>query len=76
MFSLEDYDRIVLLDGDMLVRRNIDELMEVQLDSPSLGGKGKRVFAASHACACNPMKKAHYPKNWFVFPFLRGLSLV
>lgn len=66
-FSLTEYERVVLLDGDILVRRNMDELMEIEL------GEGERVFAASHACACNPMKKPHYPETWYdlypgVFP--------
>lgn len=70
-FSLEEYERVVLLDGDILVRRNMDELMEIELDSrESLEADGdgsmKRVFAAAHACACNPMKKEHYPANWYV----------
>ncbi|KAF9892033.1 glycogenin [Aspergillus nanangensis] len=59
VFSLIQYERIVLLDGDMLVRKNMDELMDIPLDTDA-----DRVFAASHACACNPMKKAHYPKTW------------
>ncbi|OJJ34250.1 hypothetical protein ASPWEDRAFT_29413 [Aspergillus wentii DTO 134E9] len=58
VFSLIEYERIVLLDGDMLVRRNMDELMDVELDLE------KRVIAASHACACNPLKKDYYPSNW------------
>lgn len=63
-FSLEEYDRVVQLDSDMLVMRNMDELMDVELDSADSDGSGKRVFAASHACVCNPLKKPHYPKNW------------
>ncbi|KAJ9212506.1 CAZyme family GT8 [Paecilomyces variotii] len=63
-FSLVDFDRVVLLDSDMLVRRNLDELMILDLDPPSLGGDGQRVFAASHACCCNPLKKEHYPPDW------------
>ncbi|CAG8095071.1 unnamed protein product [Penicillium salamii] len=59
VFSLEEYDRIVLLDGDIIVRRNMDELMDLPLDESD-----GRVFAAAHACACNPMKKAHYPATW------------
>lgn len=64
VFSLEQYERIVLLDGDILVRRNMDSLMELPLDETD--AEGSRVFAAAHACACNPMKKAHYPANWYV----------
>ena len=63
-FSLEEYDRVVQLDSDMVVLKNMDELMELELDAPSAGGKGDRVFAASHACVCNPLKKPHYPKDW------------
>ncbi|KAL4922152.1 nucleotide-diphospho-sugar transferase [Aspergillus aurantiobrunneus] len=71
VFSLEGvFDRVVLLDGDMLVRKNMDELMEVPLDGDDSHDQedglaaGRRVFAASHACACNPMKKPHYPAHW------------
>lgn len=46
----------------------MDELMEMELDGPELEGKGDKVFAAGHACVCNPLKKPHYPKDWFVFP--------
>ncbi len=63
-FSLEEYDRVVQLDSDMLVVKNMDELMDIQLDPADSDGDGKRVFAASHACVCNPLKKPHYPKNW------------
>jgi hypothetical protein len=44
--------------------------MELELDPPSAAGKGNRVFAASHACVCNPLTKPHYPKDWFVLPAL------
>ncbi|KAI1914342.1 hypothetical protein LOZ53_000320 [Ophidiomyces ophidiicola] len=63
-FSLIEYDRVVQLDSDMLVLRNMDELMDLELDDPTLGGSGPRVFAASHACVCNPLNKSHYPKEW------------
>ncbi|KAJ5337038.1 Glycosyl transferase family 8 [Penicillium brevicompactum] len=56
VFSLEEYERVVLLDGDIIVRRNMDELMDLPLE--------KGPLAAAHVCACNPMKKAHYPANW------------
>jgi alpha-N-acetylglucosamine transferase len=64
VFGVTGYDRIVLLDADMIVRQNMDELMDIHLDDASLKGEGERVFAASHACACNPLKKPHYPKDW------------
>lgn len=63
-FSLVEYERVVQLDSDMLVLQNMDELMEIPLDGPEEKGEGKRVFAASHACLCNPLKKPHYPKDW------------
>lgn len=52
------------LDSDMLVKRNMDELMDLDLDAPSVAGKGEKVFAAGHACVCNPLGKGHYPKDW------------
>jgi alpha-N-acetylglucosamine transferase len=63
-FGLVEYERVVQLDSDMLALQNMDELMELELDPPRVAGKGKRVFAAGHACVCNPLKKPHYPKNW------------
>lgn len=63
-FSLVEYSRVVQLDSDMLVLQNMDELMELELDAPELNGNGDRVFAASHACVCNPLKKPHYPVDW------------
>lgn len=63
-FSLTEFDRVVQLDSDMLILRNMDDLMEMELDAPELEGKGNRVFAAGHACVCNPLKKKHYPANW------------
>ncbi|KAH9835701.1 nucleotide-diphospho-sugar transferase [Rhodofomes roseus] len=55
-FELTEYDRVVLVDADMLVMRNMDELMELELPTDSI--------AAVHVCACNPFKLPHYPKDW------------
>ncbi|KZV83470.1 glycosyl transferase family protein [Exidia glandulosa HHB12029] len=63
-FSLVEYERVVQLDADMLVLQNMDELMDIELDSRSDSMNSNRVFAATHACACNPCKKPHYPKHW------------
>ncbi|KAL5365310.1 glycosyl transferase family protein [Aspergillus floccosus] len=72
VFSLEEYERVVLLDGDMLVRRDMDELMTIPLITftsngvadGEVGEEREGVFAASHACACNPLRKPHYPTTW------------
>ncbi|KAF8545498.1 nucleotide-diphospho-sugar transferase [Trichophaea hybrida] len=58
-FGLTEYERVVQLDSDMLVLKNMDELMDLPLDINS-----DRVFAASHACVCNPLNCEHYPKDW------------
>ncbi|SMQ46681.1 unnamed protein product [Zymoseptoria tritici ST99CH_3D1] len=63
-FSLTEYERVVQLDSDMLVLKNMDELMDIPLDGAEEKGLGSRVFAASHACVCNPLGKGHYPKDW------------
>ena len=63
-FSLVEYERVVQLDSDMVVLKNMDELMDVELDPPGNDGLGRRVFAASPACVCNPRKIPHYPKDW------------
>ncbi|KAL6815505.1 glycosyltransferase family 8 protein [Trichoderma sp. SZMC 28013] len=68
-FSLVQYARIVQLDSDMLVLRNMDELMDLPLDDlttteSASSSSSTRVFAAGHACVCNPLRKPHYPKNW------------
>ena len=38
---------MVLLDADMLIIRNIDELMDIELNSPLMLETAMRVFAAS-----------------------------
>ncbi|KAG0168929.1 hypothetical protein DFQ28_002447 [Apophysomyces sp. BC1034] len=53
----EDYERLVLLDADMLPLHNMDELMTMSLPDT-------RWVAASHACVCNPQKVKAYPVNW------------
>lgn len=63
-FSLTEYDRVVQMDSDMMVLKDMDELMDIELDEADKHGTGQRVFAAGHACACNPLKKAHYPVDW------------
>lgn len=73
-FSLFEFERVVQLDSDMVALQNMDELMELELDAPEMAGEGNRVFAASHACVCNPLKKAHYPESWYGPSFLGGFK--
>jgi hypothetical protein len=51
-----------MMDSDMIVMRNMDELMELDLASDWI--------AAAHVCACNPRKLAHYPEDWWVTPII------
>ncbi|KAF8592039.1 glycosyltransferase family 8 protein [Ramaria rubella] len=55
--SFFKYNRVALLDSDMLVLQNMDDLLEIDLP-------GRDWIAACHACACNPRKLAHYPSDW------------
>ncbi|KAI5474734.1 glycosyltransferase family 8 protein [Pseudohyphozyma bogoriensis] len=55
-FELIEFERVVMLDSDMLVTANMDELMTLPLE--------KGWVAASHVCACNPRKLPHYPADW------------
>ncbi|RCH79257.1 hypothetical protein CU098_004833 [Rhizopus stolonifer] len=57
VWNQEEYERLVLLDADMLPLQNMDELMHISLPS-------KDWVAASHACVCNPQKIKHYPSTW------------
>jgi len=55
-FELYEYDRVVLIDSDMLVTQNMDELMDMPL--------GPYAISASLACTCNPNRIATYPATW------------
>lgn len=52
-----EYDRLVMLDADMLPVQNMDELMVLNLPN-------KTWIAAAHACVCNPQRISHYPSTW------------
>lgn len=54
----KEYDRLVLMDADMLPLQNMDELMTMQLET-------RDTIAACHACTCNPQKIKAYPANWY-----------
>jgi inositol 3-alpha-galactosyltransferase len=59
VFELYKYgfERLVFLDADMLVLRNMDEIFDVCLP-------GKDWIAANHACVCNLDSDSWAPKNW------------
>ncbi|KAG9013870.1 hypothetical protein FRB94_004251 [Tulasnella sp. JGI-2019a] len=56
VFELVEYDRVVLMDADMTVHKNLDDLMDMDLPEGHI--------AAAHVCACNPLKLKHYPSDW------------
>ena len=60
-FELTEYERVVLVDSDMLVCRNMDELMDVPL-----GALERPAIAAGFACTCNPNRIPTYPSDWYV----------
>ncbi|MBP2198296.1 glycosyltransferase family 8 protein [Pantoea cypripedii] len=55
-WELTGCERVVFLDADMLVLRNMDELFTLDL--------GDHALAACHACRCNPNQIASYPASW------------
>lgn len=60
VWNLEEYERVVLLDADMLPLQNMDELM-MDIALPD-----EHHIAACHACTCNPQKIKTYPADWYV----------
>jgi alpha-N-acetylglucosamine transferase len=60
VFGLTQYDRLILIDSDMIFLRAMDELFDLQLP-------GKDWIGAAPACVCNPFKLAHYPEDWYAF---------
>ncbi len=58
VWQLEEYRQLVFLDADMLIIRNMDELLTMELPD---NGRG---IAACHACRCNPRQLAEYPADW------------
>jgi alpha-N-acetylglucosamine transferase len=57
VYGLDQFERISVLDGDMLVMKNMDELMDIPIPDDGL--------AACHACVCNPRHLSHYPSTWY-----------
>lgn len=56
VWTLTEFERLVVLDADMLVVQNMDELMDLELAPGQV--------AACHACRCNPNRIATYPASW------------
>lgn len=65
VFALRGYlylhassQRVVLIDADMMVLRNMDELMDMELPPGHI--------AATHGCVCNLDKSPWAPSHWYV----------
>ena len=58
VFGLEQFDRVILIDADMIFLRGMDELFDMELQDGWIG--------AAPACTCNPFKIADYPADWYV----------
>ncbi|MCW2809892.1 MAG: glycosyl transferase family protein [Friedmanniella sp.] len=56
VWRLTEFERLVVLDADMLAVQNMDELFSLELADDQI--------AACHACRCNPNKIASYPASW------------
>ncbi|KAL7414295.1 nucleotide-diphospho-sugar transferase [Mrakia frigida] len=56
-FEWVEYSRIITLDCDMLVLKNMDDLFTLPLPGPDW-------IAGTHADCCNPRKLSHYPEDW------------
>jgi alpha-N-acetylglucosamine transferase len=48
--------RVALIDGDMMLRKNMDELFDIPLAIDEI--------AATHACVCNLDKSSWAPESW------------
>jgi alpha-N-acetylglucosamine transferase len=57
VFGLTQYERLILIDADMIFLRPMDELFDLELP-------GDDWIGAAPACICNPLKIAHYPSDW------------
>ncbi|HEX8498444.1 MAG TPA: glycosyltransferase family 8 protein [Actinomycetales bacterium] len=69
-WSLVEFERLVVLDADMLVVAGMDELFSIELPPGGL--------AACHACRCNPNGIASYPAAWTpagcFYTYCRGID--
>ncbi len=56
VWGLTEFERLAVLDADMLVVQDMDELMTLPLADDQV--------AACHACRCNPNRIPTYPASW------------
>jgi alpha-N-acetylglucosamine transferase len=56
VWGLTEFERLVVLDADMLVTQGMDELFTLELADDAI--------AACHACRCNPNRIPTYPASW------------
>jgi inositol 3-alpha-galactosyltransferase len=56
VFELTGYDRLVLIDGDMVLFRSMDDLFDMDLPEGWI--------AANHTCLCNWSRDAWAPDEW------------
>ena len=56
VWRLTEFERLVVLDADMLVTQGMDELFDLALADGAI--------AACHACRCNPNRIPTYPASW------------
>ncbi|ODN84328.1 hypothetical protein L202_00302 [Cryptococcus amylolentus CBS 6039] len=61
VFGLVEYDKVILIDADMIFLKDMDELFDLELP-------GRDWIGAAPACVCNPLNLEHYPKDWQVQP--------
>ncbi|ORX39078.1 galactinol synthase [Kockovaella imperatae] len=55
-FGLEQFEKLVMIDSDVLFLRSMDEIFDIDLPEGWVG--------AAPACVCNPFKIPYYPKDW------------
>ena len=58
-FCLEGFERVIMIDSDVLLLREMDGLFDLELPADDWIG-------AAPACICNPFHIHHYPKDWYV----------
>ncbi|WVQ71050.1 hypothetical protein IAR50_000575 [Cryptococcus sp. DSM 104548] len=57
VFGLVEYDKVILIDADMIFLKDMDELFDLELP-------GRDWIGAAPACVCNPLNLEHYPRDW------------